>query len=187
MKRQCRKCRADLTDQNWFDSFQKSNNRICSPCHREATADARARYAKTNAVAIGERAAKRPKSERTRAQNLEAVKRYRAANLEKCREAQRERDRKNPEIRRARTARRRAMTTLTDLSAEERQRVVGLFSLASMLTRLTGRAFEVDHVVPLAKGGAHHPDNMVVMRADYNRRKHARRWLEVEQHFLASG
>jgi hypothetical protein len=34
--------------------------------------------------------------------------------------------------------------------------------------------YEVDHVIPISKGGAHHPDNMRVVTAAENRRKGCR-------------
>ena len=42
------------------------------------------------------------------------------------------------------------------------------------MTKMTGRTYHVDHVVPLAKGGLHHENNLVVMRGDINQRKAAR-------------
>jgi 5-methylcytosine-specific restriction endonuclease McrA len=39
----------------------------------------------------------------------------------------------------------------------------------------------VDHVIPLAKGGWHHPDNLQVISARENVRKGAKVVLQIEQ------
>jgi hypothetical protein len=43
-----------------------------------------------------------------------------------------------------------------------------------------GIKFNVDHIIPLSVGGTHHPSNLQVVPAKWNRRKHNRnsdRWL----------
>ncbi|MGU3456575.1 HNH endonuclease signature motif containing protein [Brevundimonas sp. M1A4_2e] len=185
----CRKCDATLDEDNWFASFRKANNRICSPCQREAGREARAKYQASyqrkprknppgNAEAVRRYCESHPDRKR------EAALKYRNANLESCRQYARDYARLNPEKGLARAARRRAACRV-DLTPEEQSRVLALYDLAARLKALTGDDYHVDHIVPLAKGGLHHPDNMVVMLADLNRRKHARRWPALERHFLA--
>lgn len=45
---------------------------------------------------------------------------------------------------------------------------------ASML----GKGWHLDHIVPLSKGGRHHPDNLQIVRASYNLRKNNNLWQE---------
>jgi hypothetical protein len=69
---------------------------------------------------------------------------------------------------------------------EDHARVSDLFQKAARRSRVTGKKFHVDHRVPLARGGAHHPDNMQVVCAKYNLSKGAK--LEEEfSHKLKQG
>jgi Restriction endonuclease len=36
---------------------------------------------------------------------------------------------------------------------------------------LLGPGWHLDHIVPLSRGGKHHPDNLQIVRASYNLRK----------------
>lgn len=56
-----------------------------------------------------------------------------------------------------------------------------IYVLCSELNRRSKRrgGWEVDHTVPLSRGGSHHPDNLQVVPAKWNRSKcarHADRW-----------
>jgi 5-methylcytosine-specific restriction endonuclease McrA len=42
------------------------------------------------------------------------------------------------------------------------------YEMAECMTRITGVQYHVDHIIPLSKGGAHHQDNLQVMRWDWN-------------------
>jgi hypothetical protein len=42
---------------------------------------------------------------------------------------------------------------------------------SAKLTELTGEQYEVDHMIPLSRGGLHHQDNLLVMPKSMNRRK----------------
>lgn len=46
-----------------------------------------------------------------------------------------------------------------------------IYRTAEQLTRLTGQPYHVDHVIPLARGGLHHQDNLVAMLGAMNVRK----------------
>ena len=49
-----------------------------------------------------------------------------------------------------------------------------VYDTARFLTELTGERFHVDHIMPLARGGLHHPRNLQVLRASENHRKGAK-------------
>jgi 5-methylcytosine-specific restriction endonuclease McrA len=59
--------------------------------------------------------------------------------------------------------------------------ILACYRQAKRLTAITGQKYQVDHLMPLSKGGPHHENNLVVMRADFNKRKHAKiipKWIE---------
>lgn len=82
---------------------------------------------------------------------------------------------KNPEMRAANTARRRAskINAVIALTPTEQLRLVALYAKAKRLTKETGIKHSVDHDKPLARGGVHHPDNMLVITAAMNSAKGA--------------
>lgn len=77
---------------------------------------------------------------------------------------------------RAAKARRRARKNraVVPLTPAEQQRIVALYAEAARRTAETGIAHHVDHDVPLALGGLHHPDNLLVVPASINLAKGAR-------------
>jgi 5-methylcytosine-specific restriction endonuclease McrA len=52
--------------------------------------------------------------------------------------------------------------------------VRAFYDTAVFLTQLTGRSFHVDHIVPISRGGLHHPRNLQVLRGVDNLKKGAR-------------
>jgi 5-methylcytosine-specific restriction endonuclease McrA len=49
-----------------------------------------------------------------------------------------------------------------------------LYLAAKRIEKCTGLKFEIDHVIPLSKGGLHHPTNLQLLAASINRKKHAK-------------
>ena len=82
----------------------------------------------------------------------------------------------------ARRAAARASSVL--LSSAERLRVADIYAEAQRLTRETGVKHHVDHDRPLARGGKHHPDNLIVVPAALNLAKGAK--YESTMEFLLS-
>lgn len=62
---------------------------------------------------------------------------------------------------------------MTELNAEERDRIADIYRRRDLVSEWTGLTYEVDHIVPLARGGKHHPDNLQLLTAAENRRKGA--------------
>lgn len=60
------------------------------------------------------------------------------------------------------------------LTASAQKRIASLYRLAYALRQRTGHGWDVDHCYPLARGGVHHPDNLMVLPASLNRKKHKR-------------
>lgn len=59
-------------------------------------------------------------------------------------------------------------------SLHEKRFVIAFYETAERISRCTGVPHEVDHVFPLARGGTHTPDNLQVIPAIINRRKHTK-------------
>lgn len=54
------------------------------------------------------------------------------------------------------------------LSESEKLRIQEIYKKAKDLTKLTGTAHHVDHIIPLSRGGLHHPDNLQILTAREN-------------------
>jgi hypothetical protein len=65
----------------------------------------------------------------------------------------------------------RIKTQTPDLSINEQQRMKEIYKLRDKLTKETGIEYHVDHIVPLSRGGLHHPDNLQVITAKENLKK----------------
>lgn len=58
----------------------------------------------------------------------------------------------------------------------DRTKILAVYEMAALVTRVVGASYHVDHAKALANGGLHHEDNLVVMRADLNVSKGASDW-----------
>jgi 5-methylcytosine-specific restriction endonuclease McrA len=67
-------------------------------------------------------------------------------------------------------ARKRAATQ-EQLPIEEKRKIWAIYRRARQLTEQTGIPHEVDHIIPLAKGGKHESANLQVLTAHENRKK----------------
>lgn len=56
----------------------------------------------------------------------------------------------------------------------DRHLITEFYKQAKFLTKTTGIQYHVDHIIPLSKGGKHHQDNLQVITAKENLRKHAK-------------
>ena len=59
------------------------------------------------------------------------------------------------------------------LSVDEKWLLQEAYLLAKLREKVCGGKWEVDHIVPLSKGGLHSPHNVQVVPAYWNRSKHA--------------
>ena len=61
------------------------------------------------------------------------------------------------------------------LSASEKKATLAIYTERDHLNKEAGYiAYHVDHIIPLARGGAHHPDNLRIITAEENLRKGAK-------------
>lgn len=99
-----------------------------------------------------------------------------AANPEKRAKVVQAWSKNNRDKRAVGDARRRARKAdaLVPLTWFEKNQIRALYDIAKARTAQTGEQHNVDHDVPLARGGKHHPDNMHVLLASVNSAKGAR-------------
>ena len=108
----------------------------------------------------------------------ERTRKWRIENPEKVKASARKSYYENADYRASRkayAAKRKA--SLKDaffkLSAEEQKRLMRVYKMAELISEHTGVNHHVDHWQPLSRGGKHHPDNLVIVKADENLKKRA--------------
>lgn len=52
------------------------------------------------------------------------------------------------------------------LTEEELNQILQIYKIATQLTQTTGKRYDVDHIIRVADGGRHHPDNLQVILND---------------------
>ena len=58
------------------------------------------------------------------------------------------------------------------LTSSEKEQVREIYAEMKRLNKEAGRvAYHVDHIKPISKGGAHHPDNLQILTAEENLKK----------------
>lgn len=129
------------------------------PEYKRRAAEASARWRARNPEKVREIAA----SEAAKKNSRE----YNRRNPDVCHKAARAYHERNKGRRNAQTAARRAATK------SDCPRITALYALAAAL-RAEGRDVHVDHIMPLAKGGAHVFENLRIIPAIENLRKGAR-------------
>jgi hypothetical protein len=67
------------------------------------------------------------------------------------------------------------------LSIQERRLIWNFYKEARRLTVETGIKYEVDHIMPLSKGGLHAPSNLQVITAEENRKKAAKIPMHLQE------
>ena len=98
----------------------------------------------------------------------EAHQEEKAARIKEWRKA-------NPEKSAAYVIERQRKCQMGDMTATEWAQLKEIYSERDRLNAEAGCiAFHVDHITPLAKGGAHHPDNLQILSAEENLSKGAK-------------
>jgi 5-methylcytosine-specific restriction endonuclease McrA len=66
------------------------------------------------------------------------------------------------------------------LSREDKARLLAVYKECRSMNRAAGSIqFHVDHVVPISKGGLHHPDNLQILSVEEHKQKTLRETDEV--------
>jgi hypothetical protein len=81
---------------------------------------------------------------------------------------------------------RRALKRSAVVETSNMEEIKKFYLLAEKLTNLFGEKYCVDHIMPLAKGGKHHQDNLQVITLSDNSRKGAKYPFHVEKSFNPS-
>lgn len=109
---------------------------------------------------------------------LARTRKWRAENPEKVKESRRKTYYGNPDVRarmKAYAARRKSLLkdAFLKLSDVDQKNILRIYKMAELISEHTGVIHHVDHWHPLAKGGQHHPDNLVIVKAEENLKKKA--------------
>ena len=102
--------------------------------------------------------------------------RWKAANPEKRKASYRRDYERNKDRFFAHSALRRARKALVSvfLTSEEKSGIRDLYKQRDLISRTTGIEYHVDHVIPIGRGGLHHPTNLQLLPAVENWKKNAR-------------
>ena len=200
----CSNCQVILTDDNWSKSEKSRNYRRCGPCssaykaehyrankarHQEKhrawkdanpgrKAEIDAAYRATNREELRQR----EKMKRDSDPKIIAQREKRAAYREERRltreKRQKEKIKAWTEANRAKVlayaANYRALKKNATPPDANMAAIQAIYDQAVRMSALLGVTYEVDHLVPISKGGLHHQDNLVIMIRSANRKKSAR-------------
>lgn len=149
LRKLCRRCgvEKEASEFNRLRAATDGLQSVCRPCDRARNAEWRANNSEAR------------RAYHAQARFVEARRRYKKAN---------------PGVLSLSDQRRRERVRATPLTAAEKAAIRAIYQLRNELREWTGWAFEVDHIVPLAAGGRHHPDNLQLLKAAENRSKGAK-------------
>jgi len=102
-----------------------------------------------------------------------------AENRERRREVIRENNKKYSRTERGKVvsaqkeAKRRALlkNQTPELTQEQVEQILTIYEECSRISAETGIPHEVDHIIPICRGGLHHPDNLQILTMEENRKK----------------
>lgn len=86
----------------------------------------------------------------------------------------------NPDKVRAHLAKRRALINSALIDDTDFEKIAGFYAEAQQRSQDTGVMYHVDHIIPLAEGGAHHESNLQVITAESNLQKGAKLLSQAE-------
>ena len=171
--KKCRKCDVELVvGDNWSPSFAQQGTRTCRTC---VSTYNKAWYAANRARAYANKQAWRAVNKGRESANkkawYEANKARPRANNKAWYEANVEKAHAVAAVHRA--VRCGATLPPGQAIADAAEACSHIYTEARRLTTETGLAHHVDHIVPCADGGLHAPENLQVVPAYINIRKHA--------------
>ena len=150
--------------------------RECNPIYNKAWYERnRERKAKTH-KAWSERNRERKAAttkawyERNRERKAATTKAWRERNRERVAAWSKAWCEQNPELHSEKCRRRRAKkkNARVTLTSKEKEKLLVLERTRRELQRETGRAYHIDHILPLAHGGLHHPINLRILEGTEN-------------------
>jgi 5-methylcytosine-specific restriction endonuclease McrA len=114
------------------------------------------------------------KAYRSSPEGKACIEAYRSSPEGKARNRAHNSSPKGKATKKRRNARRKQAESAIPLTKEERQQLIILERKRLYLTETTGIMHHLDHIVPLAKGGIHHPINLRIITAEENLSKRDR-------------
>jgi hypothetical protein len=155
----------------------RESNRKWREANRERAREKYRKWAAANPGKVCERVRKwreaNPESIR------ESNRKWREANPESIRESNRKYRAANPEKDLAKCSKRRAIKRAALDPSANHSAIAEIFDTAKLAEAFTGKPFAVDHIIPLARGGKHHEDNLRHLPARLNGIKHDKLDCEV--------
>ena len=204
IRMECLTCEAVLTDDNWAKSEKSHNKRRCRECssaykaahyqknkarhqenHRawkEANPGRKAEIDAEYRASNREELRRREKLKRDTDPKIVARREERAVYWADRRATRKERQKEAikawGEANRAKVlayaANYRALKKNATPPDADKEAIQAFYDQAVRMSALLGVPYEVDHIVPISKGGLHHQDNLVIMLRSANRRKSAK-------------
>lgn len=177
MKKTCSACQTEKLFTEFFSraSSKDGLQNQCKPCKAVAVKSWRGQ----NADAVKRHNASNYK------RNTDSIKasvvRWKKANPDRCRELDRAKEIRKPELKRARVAKRRAALMSAIPSWADLDAIKGMYRLAQVF-RDAGLQVEVDHIVPLqgsTVSGLHSHDNLQLLVKSINISKGNRSWPDM--------
>jgi 5-methylcytosine-specific restriction endonuclease McrA len=106
---------------------------------------------------------------RTKEKTKKRIDKWREENYKKYKEQWG----RYPEKNNMRASKRRAAVRnqTTDLTQEQVKQILTIYEECTRISTETGIPHEVDHIIPICKGGLHHPDNLQILTMKENRSK----------------
>lgn len=199
--KECTKCGVQKSTADFYSDSQKKDglSSACKECKKaqnnlytKSNKEQKSKYDKMyrdrNNVEIKKR--KKEYSDSHKEEKKEYDKSYNAVPLNKVRRYKRGKEyrEKNPDRISAILAAYRAskLNQTPELTDEEKLQIIEIYKEAIALRKTTGDAYHVDHIIPISKGGLHHPLNLQVITAFENQSKGNRCDInEVSKELLA--
>jgi hypothetical protein len=144
--------------------YVDERRKACRIWHRN-NPEWRKNYARANQKRIAKQARKWRNQPINKQKHCENSRRYRRQYPERVRKTKRLWSKKNPGKKSATNAKREALKRLVTIG--DLTKIAKIYIRASEL-RQQGFNVQVDHIIPLAKGGAHSPENLQIISAYEN-------------------
>lgn len=168
--------RKDKEEKKAYDKAWYERNRERAAATKKAWRERNPIYNKAYRERNRERIAAKHKvyhkawAERNRERKAATNKAWRERNPERAAETNKAWRERNPELDREKFRRRRAKkkNALVTLTSNEKEKLIVLERTRQELQKETGRAYHIDHILPLAHGGLHHPINLRILEGTEN-------------------